>query len=136
MIFSPVQIAFALVLLVAAIGAFTRGGTVERRGVILFAAAFFATGVAEAVTFNATRSVTLFVIDLLTLAGLVALAWKSPRPWPVYACGFQTMVLATHVAGWIDLDMDVQLHAGMLIAFSMAALLTLAAGAWIRPKSR
>lgn len=132
--FTPVQIALALLLLVAAIGAFLRGGTVEKRGVGLFAAGMVAFVVAEAITFNTTRAVTLFAIDLAVLAGLVALAWKSPRPWPVYACGFQTMVLATHVAGWIDLDMDVQFHAGLLLAFNAAALVVLILGAWLKPK--
>lgn len=133
---TPVQIAFALLLLAAAIGAFVRGGTVERRGAGLFALGMAGVVVAEAVTFDATRLAVLFAIDLAVLAGLAALAWKSPRPWPVYACGFQTMVLATHVAGWIDLDMDVRLHAGMLTGFGLAALATLAIGAWTRPKPR
>lgn len=134
--FTPVQFAYALLLLVAAVGAVLRGGPVERRGVLLFAAGMVAFVVAEAVTFHEVRAGVLFAIDLAVLSGLVMLAWKSPRPWPVYACGLQTMVLATHVAGWIDLDMDVMLHAGMLITFSMAALLTLALGAWLRPKTR
>lgn len=132
--FTPAQIALALLLAVAATGAVLRGGTVEKRGVGLFAAGMIAFVVAEAVTFNTTRAVALFAIDLAVLAGLVALAWKSPRPWPVYACGFQTMVLATHVAGWIDLDMDVRFHAGLLLTLNVAALAVLILGAWLKPK--
>ncbi|HRD46511.1 MAG TPA: hypothetical protein PLF78_08515 [Caulobacter sp.] len=134
--FTPAQIAFALVLLIATAGAFLRGGPVERRGAGLFAFGMAAFVVAEAVTFNGVRAGTLFAIDLLVLFGLVALAWKSPRPWPVYACGFQTMVLAGHVARWIDLDMDAGFHFWLMLTLNMGALAVLTLGAWLKPKGR
>jgi len=135
-LFTPAQIAFALLLLVAAVGAFVRGGPVERRGAGLFAAGMVAFVIAEAVTFNGTRAGVQFVIDLLVLFGLIALAWKSPRPWPVYTCGFQTMVLAGHVARWIDLDMRPEFHFWLMLTLNLAALATLTLGAWIKPKPR
>lgn len=134
--FTPAQIAFAMLLLVAAVGAVLRGGPVERRGAALFAFGMAAFVVAEAVTFNGVRAGTLFIIDLLVLLGLAALAWKSPRPWPVYACGFQTMVLAGHVARWIDLDMDAGFHWWLMFSLSMAALAVLTLGAWLKPRAR
>jgi hypothetical protein len=36
----------------------------------------------------------LLLIDAGLLLGLIALAWKSPRPWPVWAAGFQLLSIA------------------------------------------
>ena len=132
---SPVQIAFILLMLVTITGAAMRGGPVERRGAALFFAGWTATLIAQAVTFGLTESLSLFTIDLVVLVGLIALSWKSPRPWPVYACGFQVMTLAIHVAGWVDQDLDLAFRQGFLALMGFAATLTAAAGAWMRPKA-
>ena len=132
---SPLQIAFILLMLVTITGAVMCGGPIERRGAALFFLGWTATLIAQAVTFGLTESLSLFGIDLAVLVGLIALSWKSPRPWPVYACGFQLMTLAVHVAGWVDQDLDLAFRQTFLALMGFAATLTLALGAWMRPKA-
>ena len=131
---SPTQIAFILLMLVTIVGAVMRGGPIERRGAALFFAGWTATLVAQVVTFGLTESLALAGIDLVTLIGLIALSWKSPRPWPVYACGFQIMTLAIHVAGWVDQDLSLAFRQNFLALMGFCATLVLAIGTWIRPK--
>lgn len=134
LLLSPVQIAFILLMLVTVTGAVMRGGPIERRGAALFFIGWTATLIAQVVTFGLTESIALFGIDLAILIGLIALSWKSPRPWPVYACGFQAMTLAIHVAGWVDQNLDPAFRQNFLALMSFAATLVLAIGAWIRPR--
>lgn len=134
LLLSPVQIAFILLMLVTVTGAVMRGGPIEWRGAALFFAGWTATLVAQAVTFGLTESLTLFGIDLVILIGLIALSWKSPRPWPVYACGFQIMTLAIHVAGWVDEDLSLAFRQNFLALMGFCATLVLAIGTWRRPK--
>jgi hypothetical protein len=133
-VLSLLQIAFILLMLVTITGAVMRGGPIERRGAALFFLGWTATAVAQAITFGLTESLSLFGIDLVVLIGLVALSWKSPRPWPVYACGFQIMTLAIHVAGWVDQDLDLTFRLNFLALMGFCATLTLAIGTWRRPK--
>ncbi len=134
LLLSPVQIAFILLMLVTITGAVMRGGPIERRGAALFFAGWTATLVAQVVSFGLTESLALFGIDLVILIGLIALAWKSPRPWPVYACGFQAMTLAIHVAGWVDQDLSLAFRQNFQALMGFCATLALAIGTWIRPK--
>jgi hypothetical protein len=131
---SPTQIAFILLMVVTIVGAVMRGGRIERRGAALFFAGWTATLVAQVVTFGLTESLALAGIDLVILIGLIALSWKSPRPWPVYACGFQVMTLAIHVAGWVDQDLSPAFRLNFLALMGFCATLVLAIGTWIRPK--
>ena len=135
LLLSPIQIAFILLMLVTVTGAVMRGGPIERRGAALFFAGWTATLVAQVVTFGLTESLALFGIDLAVLIGLIALSWKSPRPWPVFACGFQVMTLAIHVAGWVDEDLSVVFRQNFLALMGFCATLVLAIGTWIRPKT-
>ena len=129
-------IAFALLLTVAAIGALLRGGLVERQGVSLFAAAWVTSLAAQGLSGELSPGIWLPVIDATVLAGLAALAWRSPRPWPVYACGFQMLALAGDVAKWVETDLDVHLHLTLLAVMSFGAVSVLALGAWLPPKAR
>lgn len=128
--------AFALLLAAASIGAFLRGGPVERRGAALFTIAWLASLFAQWLSGSATPGLWLPIIDATVLWGLVALSWRSPRPWPVYACGFQMLALAGDVALWVESDLDVGLHLSFLAVMSFGAVAMLAIGAWRRPVAR
>ena len=128
--------AFALLLTFAAIGAVVRGGAVERRGAALFIAAWAVTLIAQWISGDPAPGLWLPVIDATVLWALAALAWRSPRPWPVYACGFQMLALAGDVARWVEADLDIRLHLTFLAAVSFGAVGVLAAGAWFPPRRR
>jgi hypothetical protein len=124
-------IAFALLLGLAGLGAAVRGGPAERRGAALFAAAWIVSLGAQAVSGEASPGLWLPIIDATVLAGLAALAWRSPRPWPVYACGFQMLALAGDLAKWVEADLDIHLHLTLLAVMSFGAVGVLAIGAWL-----
>lgn len=127
-------IAFALLLTIATIGAMTRGGAVERRGAALFIAAWLVSLGAQWLSGKTSPGLWLPVIDAAVLTGLANLAWRSPRPWPVYACGFQMLALAGDVAKWVEADLDVRLHLTLLSALGFGAVIMLVLGAWLPPR--
>lgn len=122
--------AFALLLAVAAVGAMVRGGPVERRGVALFIGAWLASLFAQWLSGGPAPGLWLPIIDATVLYGLVALSWRSPRPWPIYACGFQMLALAGDIAGWVETSLDVGLHLSFLAVMGFGAVAVLALGAW------
>lgn len=129
-------LAFALLLAVALAGAAARGGVVERKGAALFAAAWLASLGVQRLSGEAAPALWLPLIDAVVLVGLAGLAWRSPRPWPVYAAGFQTMAVAGGVARWVDPGLDAGVQLNLLAVLGFLALATLAVGAWRRPDPR
>lgn len=123
-------IAFALLLAFAAVGAAVRGGTVERKGAALFIAAWLLSLGAQRLSDDISPGLWLPTIDTAVMVGLANLAWRSPRPWPVYACGFQMLTLAGDVAKWVEADLEVGLHLALLSVLGFGAVAMLAWGAW------
>lgn len=125
--------AFALLLAVAGAGAMVRGGPVERRGAALFTGAWLASLFAQWLSGAPAPGLWLPIIDATVLYGLIALSWRSPRPWPIYACGFQMLALAGDIAGWVETSLDVGLHLSFLAVMGFGAVAVLALGAWAPP---
>lgn len=131
-----VLVAFALLLIVATVGALVRGGKVERQGAALFVTAWPASLAAQWMSGEISPGPWLPILDATVLGVLVSLTWRSPRPWPVQACGFQMLTLAGDVAKWVKPTLDVTLHLSFLAVLSFATVATLAIGAWFPPRSR
>ena len=128
-------ITFALLLALATIGAVVRGGVVERRGAALFVVAWLLSLGAQRLSGQASPGLWLPAIDAVVLAGLANLAWRSPRPWPVYACGFQMLTLAGDIAKWVEADLDVRLQLTLLSVLGFGAVSMLVMGAWFPPRT-
>lgn len=126
--------AFALLLCLAGWGAVVRGGPLERRGAALFAVAWLASLGAQAIFRQPSPGPWLPILDLAVLVALARMAWRSPRPWPVYACGFQTLIVAGDLAKWVNPNLDVRLHLTLLAAMAFGAVGMLALGAWLPPR--
>ena len=126
--------AFALLLIIASVGAGVRGGAVERKGAAMFVVAWLVSLGAQWLSGAASPGLWLPAIDAAVLTGLANLAWRSPRPWPVYACGFQMLTLAGDVAKWVEPDLEVHLHLSLLSVLGFGAVGMLVMGAWFPPK--
>lgn len=124
---------FALLLAFAGLGAIVRGGPVEHRGAVLLTIGWAASLTAQIVSGRIAPGIWLTLIDLTVMIGLIALAWKSPHPWPAPACGFQALALAASVAKWVDPDLDDSIHLGLLAVTGYGVVGTLAWGAWFPP---
>ena len=129
-------IAFGLLLTIAVVGAIWRGGIVERKGAALFVAAWLASLGAQLLTGDVSPGLWLPAIDAAVLVGLANLAWRSPRPWPVYACGFQMLTLAGDIAKWVEADLDVRLQLALLSVLGFGTVGMLVMGAWFPPREQ
>lgn len=126
---------FALVLALAGLGALLRGGVVERYGVLLLTGGWLLSLAAQAFFRDPSPAIPLGIIDLLVLAGLIRLSWKSPHPWPAFACGFQSLALAAGFARWMDPDLNLQVHMTLLAVAGYGAALALMFGAWSKARA-
>jgi hypothetical protein len=93
------QSAFIFALVLCALYAGINGGRTDRAGAAIFIVATILS--AAAATMNpswATTSYGLFAVDGGCLLALLILALNSNRYWPIWAMGFQTVAVATHMA--------------------------------------
>lgn len=119
----------------AGLGAVLRGGVVERYGVLLLTGGWLLSLGAQALSRDPSPAILLGLIDLGVLAGLIRLSWKSPHPWPAFACGFQSLALAAGFARWIDPDLDLQVHMTLLAVAGYGAAIALMFGAWSKVRT-
>lgn len=114
----------------AGFGAILRGGRVERRGVALLAGGWLLSLTAQSLLGYPLLGAALALVDAGVMVGLIGLAWKSPRPWPAAACGFQALAIAAGAAKWTDPALDDALHLTLLALAGYGAALALTFGAW------
>lgn len=84
----------ALLLAVTTLGATARGGRKELSGAAVFVLGW--------ITLLALRSLTggegwRLAADLPMLVAFIALCWKAGHPWPIVACGLQSIAVASDV---------------------------------------
>ncbi len=127
---------FAILLALAALGAVLRGGPVEQRGVGLLTAGWLTSLAAQYFGGYGPLPAWFLAIDLGVLAGLVTLTWKSRRPWPVYACGLQTLAVAADLAALVSPGLDTRLYLTFIGALGFAVVMVLTLGAWLPNKAR
>lgn len=77
--------------------AFLKGGEPERIAAGAFGLGWFASMLVQndSDLYNAQWS--MLAIDIVMLAVLAALVWKSRRTWPTWACAAQLLVVTAHV---------------------------------------
>jgi len=97
------QTAFIMALILCVGYASINGGRTGKAGACIFLAATVLS--AAAASRNPTWASTsygLFAVDIGCLFALILLAINSNRFWPIWALGFQTVAVATHIATmWI-----------------------------------
>ncbi|SFS70769.1 hypothetical protein [Brevundimonas viscosa] len=126
---APSQIGFLLAALVAAF-AFLKGDEPERIG-----AGAFLLGVFAALLLHDRTALTgvqwgVLAVDLVFLGVCAALAWKSRRSWPVWACGFQSLVVMSHLLALVDLRPALAAFYVVINLAGYAVLAAIAIGTW------
>lgn len=98
-----VQAAFILGLTLCVGYASTKGGRTGKAGAVIFVLATLLSAAAASLNPTwASTSYGLFLVDSGCLLALAVLAMHSKRFWPIWAVGFQTVAVATHLATmWI-----------------------------------
>jgi len=79
-----------------------RGRRPERLGAALVAAAWILTLLVEQRRNWLAPQTGMFIVDLLTFAGLAAIAYWSRRAWPICAAGFQAVAVLTDLVFHIN----------------------------------
>jgi hypothetical protein len=105
------------------------GGRTGRLGSAIFVAAATFTALATTVDPTwASTSYAVFAVDGGCLLALAALAVHSNRFWPIWAVGFQTVAVATHMATiWIP-DLLPKAYQALLSFWSIPILWVMVAG--------
>lgn len=129
MIIDLIQAGFALALLLCVGYASTAGGRTGRIGSAIFVTA---TGLTKLATLYdatwASTSYAVFAIDAGCLLALALLAIHSNRFWPIWAVGFQTVAVATHLATiWVP-DLLPKAYQALLAFWSIPILWVMVAG--------
>ena len=94
-----ILLAFYSALLLCAAYASVNGGRTGKAGSAIFILATMSSEAAVRMNPNwAGTSLGLFAVDAGCLLALLILALMSNRFWPIWALGFQTAAVATHLA--------------------------------------
>lgn len=123
------QTGFIFALLLCVVYASFVGGRTGRAGSVIFIAATAFSALAAMMNPTwASTSYALFAVDSGCLLALAALALHSNRFWPIWAVGFQTVAVATHLATiWIP-DIVPKAYQAMLSFWSIPILWVMVAG--------
>ena len=92
----PAQIGAVFMVLVG-VFAFTKGDEPERIGAGTYLLAWFASLLTQREGQLYGVQWGMFAIDTVVLGVFGAMAWKSHRSWPVWACGLQALAVMTHI---------------------------------------
>ncbi|WP_310497677.1 hypothetical protein [Sandarakinorhabdus sp.] len=111
------------------------GGRDEKIAALGFLLATLATSLANQSQYAHTETGVL-VVDLALLAGLLTLALRSDRFWPMWAAAFQLVGITVHVASMTEQGDFAWAYAVGLIFWSYPVLLALMAGTWLEARYR
>ncbi|WP_164156270.1 hypothetical protein [Sandarakinorhabdus rubra] len=124
-----------LFLVMACVMAWRWGGRDEQLAAFGFAVATLASTLANQ-HFYASTEVGVLGVDMMVLAGLVVLALRSDRFWPMYAAAFQFVGTVVHMASFAEQGDFAWAYAVGLIFWSYAVMAALVAGTWLEGRTR
>jgi hypothetical protein len=119
---SPIQAAFYLLAFVICVMIWLGGGKTERTGAAMYLAALAASLMTQGLWFGNVRW-AVAVIDVVFLAGLIYLALRKDRWWPLVAAGFQILILLIYAA--MVLRPELGVRSGVGATWALAHLISL-----------
>jgi hypothetical protein len=124
----PPWLGFAVMFAVCSC-AFIRGGVEER-----LTAGGLMTNVAATVVMRDYSWPQLqragFIVDILLLVLLLAIAMRTRKFWPLAAAAFQLLAVLTHVAKMIDPDLQQWAYITAIVIWTYLLLIALGVGVW------
>ena len=123
---------FRLLLVAVIVYALLRGGRDERIVALLCLAGVIGTELLLPPPDQRFAGMELGVmaVDLVLLAGFIAVALRSARFWPLWVAGLQLTAAMGHVLKGIDTNLLPHAYGAALTFWSYPILLILAAGTW------
>lgn len=108
------------------------GGRTGRAGSLIFITATILTIVAFKANPTWTQtSYGIFAVDLGCWLALGILAIKTDRYWPIWALGFQTIAVSTHLATMVAEDIVPHAYRALLSFWGIPVLFSMVAGTLI-----
>ncbi len=80
--------------------------------------------------------VGVLLVDLVLLTGLMVLALRSDRFWPMWAAAFQLVAVTVHVASFTEQGDLAWAYAVGLIFWSYPVMISLMIGTWLEGRFR
>ena len=111
------------------------GGLDEKLAATGFIIATIASNFANQTQYSHTETGVL-AIDVLLLVGLVVLALRSDRFWPMWAAAFQLVGTMVHIASMTETGDFAWAYAVGLIFWSYPVLIALMVGTWLEGRYR
>lgn len=78
----------------------------------------------------------MLFIDLALLATFAAIVWKAPRNWPVWACAFQILIVASQVLILSNFDTPMLSYYMIVNLASYGILISIAVGTFMAWQER
>nr|WP_310522738.1 hypothetical protein [Polymorphobacter sp.] len=122
-------------LVSAALFAWKWGGFDERIAAFGFVASTVITKFATLNNYGNTE-IGVLLVDAMLLCGLLILALRSDRFWPMWAAAFQLIGVTVHVASMTETGNFAWAYAVGLIFWSYPVLIALMAGTWLEARYR
>jgi hypothetical protein len=123
-------------VLLVCLFALTKGGRPERIGAGTMLVAWFLSILSQTYLGYASVQWPMFLIDLIVLIVFVALVWKSPRSWPVWACAFQLLTVASHVMVLLKLRPEISAFYTVLNMTGYGIMIAIAVGTFFAWQER
>ena len=125
-------ITYHLLLMAVAAYAFLRGRREERLAAAICVFATIATRLVLSPTPERYSGVEIgvFLVDLLTLAGFIAIALRTDRFWPLWVAGLQLTTLLAHFLKLIDVGLLPHAYAAAGRFWVYPIFLIIVAGTW------
>ncbi|HRO33013.1 MAG TPA: hypothetical protein PLQ03_06330 [Brevundimonas sp.] len=123
----PAQIG-AVFTVAVCLFAFLKGDEPERIGAGAYLLGWFASLLVQTDGDLYAVQWAMFALDTVMLVILGALAWRSRRSWPIWACALQLLAVTSHIMAMIDLRPPIASFYTVLNIASYGILLALAIG--------
>lgn len=123
-------IIFNLLLLTTCVYAFRRGGAPEKIFCLILVVGSIATKLAAPDFKWRSEGVEwgIFGVDVMCMAGFLALALQANRFWPMYVCAFHGLALLGHFSVFIAPEMSQLLYATLAMGSAWPQLFIVMAG--------
>ncbi len=120
---------------VSAFMAWKWGGLDEKLAALGFILATLASNLANTSQYGRTETGILF-IDVALFVGLLIIALRSDRFWPMWAAAFQMVAVTVHIASLAETGSYAWAYAVGLIFWSYPVMIALMAGTWLEGRYR
>ncbi len=126
-----IPIIFNVALLLCVAYASILGGKTGRSGSLIFVAATILTITANRASPTwADTAYGILLVDFGCMMALVVVAFKSDRFWPIWALGFQTGAVGTHIATMWMPEIVPRAYQALAALWSIPILWVMVAGTW------